>query len=66
MLEPEEKEKYRNRLKNPRLDGLQKELIFKKIVELCKKHTRCPYCSEINGNLISLLDIYVWSICSIG
>ena len=40
---------YRNKLKHREMAYLTKKAMRKKIIELCKKVSVCPYCDELNG-----------------
>eukprot|EP01041_Mallomonas_annulata_P003753 gene3753-7450_t len=40
---------YLKKLKNPRIDALIRSSISKKIIELCKRVSRCPFCDYANG-----------------
>ena len=44
-----EKEQFIKKLKNPKLLSGNKEKIFKKIVDSCKKIRNCPNCGAQNG-----------------
>ncbi len=50
---------YREKTKNKNMPYLAKKALRKKMVEMCKKISRCPYCNEINGTVkkCSLLKI---------
>jgi hypothetical protein len=37
------------KLRNPRIDALIRGSIFKRIVDVCKRTSRCPYCEYANG-----------------
>lgn len=49
LLDDEEKKVFRLKLSNPNLNYMMKKAIRKKIVEKCKKLTKCPHCKEVNG-----------------
>ncbi|EFA01191.1 DNA-directed RNA polymerase III subunit RPC1 [Tribolium castaneum] len=49
LLSEEEKNQYRIRLSNEHLSYMTKKAIRKKIIEKCRKLTKCPYCKESNG-----------------
>lgn len=51
LLSPEVAASYRERTKNKNMPYLTKKVVRKKIVELCKKITRCHYCNDINGTV---------------
>ncbi|ERL89280.1 hypothetical protein D910_06653 [Dendroctonus ponderosae] len=45
----DEKMPYRMKLSNPRLSYMTRKIIRKKIVEKCKKVSKCPHCKAVNG-----------------
>ncbi|KAJ3649772.1 hypothetical protein Zmor_021495 [Zophobas morio] len=49
LLNEEEKSQFRIRLSNDNLSYMVKKAIRKKIVEKCKKLTKCPHCKFDNG-----------------
>lgn len=49
LLSESEKDSFRIRLSNENLSYMTKKTIRKRIVEKCKKITRCPHCKEVNG-----------------
>ncbi|KAJ8919935.1 hypothetical protein NQ315_006464 [Exocentrus adspersus] len=49
LLDEEEKHLFRIRLSNPNLSYMTKKSIRKKIIDKCKRLTKCPYCKEVNG-----------------
>lgn len=49
LLDEKEKELYRVKLSNEHLSYMTKKAIHKKIINKCKKLTKCPYCREVNG-----------------
>jgi DNA-directed RNA polymerase III subunit RPC1 len=51
LLSPDERAFYIKKMKDPRIDALIRSAIFKKVVDLCKRASRCPYCSYANGAL---------------
>ena len=55
LLASEERDSFMKKLKGPKIDALTRGSIFKRIVELCKRASRCPYCGYSNGEeLVSL------------
>lgn len=40
---------YRIKLSNPLLSYMTKKLIRKKIIDKCKKVSKCPHCKAVNG-----------------
>ncbi|KAL3274960.1 hypothetical protein HHI36_019736 [Cryptolaemus montrouzieri] len=49
LLDENDKNMFRLRLSNTNLSYMTKKAIRKKIIEKCKKITKCLYCSGING-----------------
>ncbi|XP_050312133.1 DNA-directed RNA polymerase III subunit RPC1 [Anthonomus grandis grandis] len=49
LMEDSEKSQYRFRLSNPNLSYMTKKIIRKKIIDKCKKITKCPHCKTVNG-----------------
>lgn len=49
LLEESDKDVFRFRLSNPNLSYMMKKSVRKKIVDKCKKISKCPYCKEQNG-----------------
>ncbi|KAK9891975.1 hypothetical protein WA026_017458 [Henosepilachna vigintioctopunctata] len=49
LLNSRDKTTFRLRLSNRNLSYMTKKAIRKRIIEKCKKVTKCPYCSGING-----------------
>jgi len=39
------------RFRNPRLERVPRELMFRKLVETCKRTKACHYCGEANGTV---------------
>lgn len=52
LLGPEDRASFLKKIKTPRIDALTKAAIFKRIVELCKRASTCPYCGYANGKMI--------------
>ncbi|KAJ1442576.1 hypothetical protein B484DRAFT_390049, partial [Ochromonadaceae sp. CCMP2298] len=48
MLASEERAGFLRKLQAPYVDALMRGGIFKRIVELCKRTSRCPYCGYCN------------------
>lgn len=47
---PEEvKQQWLRKLRNPKLDILARQVLFKKIQGVCKKHLTCLYCGYVNA-----------------
>ena len=49
LLTEPEREAFLKRLRNPRLEGLQKVAIVKAVYDKCRKVVACPTCQEGNG-----------------
>nr|XP_023022188.1 DNA-directed RNA polymerase III subunit RPC1 [Leptinotarsa decemlineata] len=49
LLDESDKYQYRSRLANSHLSYMTKKAIRKKLIEKCRKITKCPYCKELNG-----------------
>lgn len=49
LLPIEERKSYLNKLSSPRTDAFAKAILSKKIMEICKKTSRCPFCGYSNG-----------------
>jgi DNA-directed RNA polymerase III subunit RPC1 len=49
LLPEADKTQYRIRLSNENLSYMTKRAIRKKIIDKCKKLTKCPHCKETNG-----------------
>jgi DNA-directed RNA polymerase III subunit RPC1 len=51
LLGPEERENFLKRIQDPRADALRLMGLRKKILMLCKKVVKCPYCQGVNGTV---------------
>lgn len=49
LLTEEERGQFLRRLRQPKLENLQKMAIVKAIYDRCRKVTTCPHCSSTNG-----------------
>jgi len=49
MLPEEEKRQYLRKVRNPRLERLQRQALVKKLSERCKRQKICPSCGAYNG-----------------
>lgn len=49
MLGPEDRNSFLKKLKFKKLDALLKAAIFKRVTEICKRTSACPYCGFANG-----------------
>lgn len=50
LLPIEDRAGFIKKLKGSNIDALTRGQIFKRIVDLCKRASRCPHCSYSNGN----------------
>lgn len=51
LLPPTERTHFLQRMRDPKADVLRLVALRKKIVTLCKKAVKCPYCGAINGTV---------------
>ncbi|KCV73369.1 DNA-directed RNA polymerase III subunit RPC1 [Fonticula alba] len=51
LVDEAEAQNYLFRIRNPRLDGLQRRGLVKRIHEKCKKAAHCPHCGSANGTI---------------
>lgn len=49
LLDDDDKDQFRRRLTNPNLSYMVKKAIRKKVLEKCKKISKCKHCNDING-----------------
>ena len=49
LLGPEDRASFLKKVKSPSLDALLRAAIFKRVTELCKRSSTCPYCGFANG-----------------
>lgn len=49
LISPPDKKKWTNMINRPNMPYLQKKTLRKKITEVAKKISVCPYCSSVNG-----------------
>ena len=49
LLNPNRRDEFLKKFRNPHLDFLQRRAALKQVNELCKKTTNCFYCGEANG-----------------
>lgn len=55
MLKPEaERSSFLKKLMNPKSDAFVRAGVFKRIIDICKRTSNCPYCGYSNGILQSL------------
>ncbi len=46
-----ERQKYLQKMRNPKIDVLGLAAVFKKVSDTCKKCKFCPYCNRFNGTV---------------
>ncbi|KAL7999807.1 putative DNA-directed RNA polymerase, subunit beta-prime [Plasmopara halstedii] len=51
LLPPSDREVFLRRMREPKADVLRLVALRKKIVLMCKKAVKCPYCGAINGTV---------------
>ncbi|MEW5309629.1 MAG: hypothetical protein WDW38_001506 [Sanguina aurantia] len=52
VLMPEEDRRlWLRRFRNPRVERSQREGMFKKVIDRCKRSKQCPHCGEYNGTV---------------
>ncbi|GAX79763.1 hypothetical protein CEUSTIGMA_g7204.t1 [Chlamydomonas eustigma] len=51
LLPDEERKQWLRRFRNPRVERVQREGLFKKVNERCKRQKVCPYCGSYNGTV---------------
>ena len=51
LLKPDLANSYRERTKSKNFPYLSKKALRKKLVDLCKKVSKCPYCGDTNGTV---------------
>ncbi|TPX48240.1 DNA-directed RNA polymerase [Synchytrium endobioticum] len=51
LLDETKRRSFLNRLRNPNLDGIQRQEILKSLNALCKKTGVCPHCGATNGSI---------------
>ena len=51
LLKEKDRKDFVETLKRPAIGYLQKKMLKKKILEKCKKNSKCPYCDSFNGNI---------------
>jgi DNA-directed RNA polymerase III subunit RPC1 len=49
MLGPDDRSSFLKKIRSPSLDALISGAMFKRITELCKRTSCCPYCGYANG-----------------
>jgi DNA-directed RNA polymerase III subunit RPC1 len=49
LLPFDERQSFLKKLRNPRIDALLRDALFKRIVNICKRNSRCTYCEYGNG-----------------
>eukprot|EP00249_Psilotum_nudum_P032294 c47628_g1_i1 orf=1-606(-) len=51
LLSEEDRHKFLRRMRNPKVEVLQKRAIFKKLLDICKRQNCCPSCRDYNGTV---------------
>ncbi|KAG2499255.1 hypothetical protein HYH03_002834 [Edaphochlamys debaryana] len=51
LLPDEERRVWLKRFRNPRLERVQRGLMFRKLNDRCKRQKNCPYCGEYNATV---------------
>ncbi|KAH7421936.1 hypothetical protein KP509_13G082300 [Ceratopteris richardii] len=51
LLSEKDRRQSLRRMRNPKIETLQKRAVFKKVVELCKRVKFCPSCGDVNGTV---------------
>ncbi len=51
LLPDEERKAWLRRFRSPRLERVQREGLFRKVNERCKRQRVCPYCGAFNGTV---------------
>lgn len=49
LLSDDEKDTFRTRLSNPNLSYMTRKAVRKKVIDRCKKISKCPNCKDLNG-----------------
>lgn len=52
-----DRESVLRKMRNPSLDNLQREAVFSKAHDKCKKVKQCPYCHAVNGAVKKLTGV---------
>ncbi|KAF2005986.1 beta and beta-prime subunits of DNA dependent RNA-polymerase [Amniculicola lignicola CBS 123094] len=51
MLTEDERRRHLHSLRRPGMDTLQRTNLAKRVLEDCRKHKTCPYCTALNGTI---------------
>lgn len=51
LLSEKDRQQSLRRMRNPRIEVLQRRAVFKKVVDLCKRVKFCPMCGDVNGTV---------------
>lgn len=65
LLPEEDKILYLNQLKKPGITSTQRKAIHKKVLDKCKKITKCPYCQDKNGKYYIRLFSFFIVLCKL-
>lgn len=51
LLSEKDRQQFLRRMRNPRIEVLQRRAVFKKVIDLCKRVRFCPTCGDFNGTV---------------
>eukprot|EP00197_Chlamydomonas_leiostraca_P012021 CAMPEP_0202861128 /NCGR_PEP_ID=MMETSP1391-20130828/2625_1 /ASSEMBLY_ACC=CAM_ASM_000867 /TAXON_ID=1034604 /ORGANISM="Chlamydomonas leiostraca, Strain SAG 11-49" /LENGTH=1424 /DNA_ID=CAMNT_0049540457 /DNA_START=102 /DNA_END=4376 /DNA_ORIENTATION=+ len=51
LLPDTERQQWLRRFRNPRVERVQREAMFRKVIDRCKRQRFCPYCGQFNGTV---------------
>lgn len=57
LLVEEDKRKWLAKLRNPRIETLQRRAVLKAILDKCKKMQYCTHCNSLNGTVSGSVDM---------
>jgi DNA-directed RNA polymerase III subunit RPC1 len=60
LISNEDRISFLKKLRGPKIDALLRGGIFKKIVEMCKRTSRCPHCFYANGIILFMRNFIVF------
>jgi DNA-directed RNA polymerase III subunit RPC1 len=55
LLHYEDRMSFLKKLRGPKQDALSRAGTFKRIVDICKRTSTCPYCGFANGKFLKIL-----------
>jgi len=47
--QPITRHNQRSKFRNPRLERVPRELMFRRVNDICKRQRVCPHCGQFNG-----------------